>query len=869
MNRFRSLAANAAAHDGPPQRDRPLASHLATLCLALVLPILLLAAVLTWFYADSERRRIEQEALTAAHDVIAESDRMLSGLIATTEVLSVSRWLELGDLDGFDAQARAVYQRLGINIVLRNRQSQQVVNTRVPRGTPLPTNLDPETDRAVLEAKRPVVSNLFIGGVMRKPLFMVNVPVFRGGEINYFLNLSLEPERIRDLILATDPPSGAAVAMADRRGVVIAHSARHDAAVGRPLSKTIWDEIKGHEGILGQRVMDPSEGSVLVAFSRSDLSGWTAVVMLPSALASAPLRHSLAGLATLAAVTLALAGVLALVFSRRIEQPVGALTREAARLGLGETVRAPATPVREVNMLGAVLSKAATKRQAAEAALRDSEERYRALSSATREGVVIHSQWRIIEANEAFWAMFGHASRGEVVGLRPLRFIAQEARNGVLANVRHQVAEPYESLAQRPDGSVFPIELCTRSITYQGCPVWVTVVRDLTAQKAAEAALREGEARLRLAQTAGRIGTWEWDPVKGVATCSEAYCRLYGLDPKGPGHRSPEAWLAQVHPDDRERVRWMKGPTIASGRLENEYRIVRPDGSVRWIIDRGLAIYDPDGRFIRLLGATVDITEMRLAQERLRALQSQVLHASRLSAMGQMAAALAHELNQPLGAAANFLNAARIALGSGSPDAQERAMARLERAAAQTVRAGAILRRLRDFVGRGEADKRVVNVRRLVEDAVALAVVGNRDPELRTTFDFDPRDPSILADSIQIQQVVFNLVRNALEAMEAGPHRQILVTVKITGEAEVEISVADTGSGLPSDPEVLFRPFATTKASGLGIGLSICRTIVEAHGGRLWAEPRPGGGAVFRFTVPAMQAREAVDVERTHHPCGG
>lgn len=388
-------------------------------------------------------------------------------------------------------------------------------------------------------------------------------------------------------------------------------------------------------------------------------------------------------------------------------------------------------------------------------------------------------------------------------------------------------------------------------------------------RRAAAEALRESEERLRLAQEAGGVGTWDWDAVRGVATCSEAYCRLYGLDPKGPGHQGVQEWLTQVHPDDRERVQWLRGTALTAGRLENEYRIVRPDGSVRWVVDRGLPLYDADGRLVRLLGANVDITESREAQERLRELQAQVLHASRLSAMGQMAAALAHELNQPLGAAANFVNAARMTLRGGTPDGVERALARLEKAAEQTVRAGAILRRLRDFVTRGEVDKRVVNARRLVEDAVALALVGKRDPELRMRLDFEPSDPSILADSIQIQQVVFNLVRNALEAMDGRAARELVVTTKAAGDAEVEISVADTGPGLPPDPEVLFKPFASSKPTGLGIGLSICRTIVEAHGGHLQAESRPGGGAVFRFTVPTAPAREAIDGERVHHSRGG
>lgn len=744
-----TVSSQDGAAKGSPSRDRPLASHLAALCVALVLPILILAAVLAWFYAESERRRMEQEAFRAAQEVSAANAQRLTGLIATTEVLSLSRFLQLGNLDDFDAQARDVYQRLGINVVLRDRMSQQVVNTRLPRGAPLPKNVDMESDLTVLETRKPVISNLFLGGVTRRPLFIVNVPVLREGEVVYFLNLSLEPESVRDLILSTNPLPGATIAMADRHGNVIAHTSRHEAMVGKPLSQVLLERIKGNGGILREIVAYPEDGPVLAAFSRSHLSGWVCVVMLPSAMASAPLRHSLAGLATLAASILLLAAALALAFSRRIERPVGALALEAVRLGHGEQVRPPVTNVREVNTLGVALSEASAKRQAA------------------------------------------------------------------------------------------------------------------------EAALREGEARLQLAQVAGGVGTWDWDAVRGTVVCSESYCRLYGLDPKGPGHRSPEEWLAQVHPDDRDRVLRVRSAAMASGRLESEYRIVRPDGSVRWIVDRGLAMYGSGGQLVRFLGANHDITEKKQAEDRLRELQSEVLHASRLSAMGQMAAALAHELNQPLGAATNFANAARLALGSGAPDAIERAKVRIERAAEQTVRAGVILRRLRNFVTHGEVEKRLVNARRLVEDAVALALVGTRSRDLRTRLEFQAGDLSVLVDGIQIQQVIFNLVKNAVEAMEGRAASEIIVTTEVVGDAELEVSVADSGPGLPEDPESLFRPFATTKPDGLGIGLSICRTIVEAHGGRLWAEPRPGGGAVFLFTIPGARAREAVDDERTHHPCGG
>ena len=720
-------------------RARPLAWHLALLCLTLVVPILVLGGIMAWFYAGSERERLEREALSKAHQVIGATDREFAGLIATIKVLGLSRFLQSGDFDNFDAQAREVYRRIGINVIVRDRNGQQLVNTRVARGTPLPINVEPESDQAVLDTKQPVVSNLFIGGVTRRPLFVVNAPVIRNDEVVYFLNLSLEPERVRELILQSDLVSGWTAAVTDRRGFVVAHSSRHEAMLNKQLPVLIQNASKQSDGVWGGGSGIGDADAALTAISRSQLSGWIAMATVPAALATAPVRRALAVVVGLGTSILALSLGLALLFARRIKGPVAAVAVQTTRLARGDALEPLTTRVSEVNALSRVLSDADRQRRADDAALRSSEE------------------------------------------------------------------------------------------------------------------------RLLLAQAAGRIGTWDWDIVGGHAICSESYRALYGLDPKGPGHETAEAWLAQVHPDDREHVIETWQAALASGRLDSQYRIVRPDGSVRWIVDRGRSIVDVAGRPTRFIGVNVDVTERHETERRLHELQLELLHASRLSAMGQMAAALAHELNQPLGAATNFLGAARLALQSARPGAPQRALARIEKAVEQTVRAGAILGRLRDFIAHGETDKRIVSAPRLIEDAIALALLGAKDPSLRIRSDFATEERPIVADRVQIQQVVFNLVRNALEATAGRSPREITVATCPAGHAELQVSVTDTGPGLGEDPEAVFRPFASTKASGMGLGLSICRTIVEAHGGRLWAEPRPGGGAVFRFTLPLAPLLETAD----------
>ncbi len=251
-------------------------------------------------------------------------------------------------------------------------------------------------------------------------------------------------------------------------------------------------------------------------------------------------------------------------------------------------------------------------------------------------------------------------------------------------------------------------------------------------------------------------------------------------------------------------------------------------------------------------GFVRDLTEHQLTQARLQELQSELVHISRLSAMGEMASALAHELNQPLAAISNYMKGSRKLLaGSHDPNAA-RIESAMDRAAEQALRAGQIIRRLRDFVSRGESEKRVESLSKLIEEAGALGLAGAREQDVRLRFSLNPEADLVLADRVQIQQVLVNLFRNALEAMAQSARRELIVTNSKVVDDMIEVEVSDTGSGFQDDvlPN-LFQTFFTTKETGMGVGLSISRSIIEAHGGRMWAENNAAGGATFRFTLPA------------------
>ena len=253
-----------------------------------------------------------------------------------------------------------------------------------------------------------------------------------------------------------------------------------------------------------------------------------------------------------------------------------------------------------------------------------------------------------------------------------------------------------------------------------------------------------------------------------------------------------------------------------------------------------------------------DLTERQETELRLQDLQSELAHVGRVSEVSSLASSLAHELNQPLTAIANYCESARDLLG-GDLDAGARELLReaVEQSSELAIRAGQIVRRLRDFMSRSDADMRIESLPRLISEANALALVGSRELGIEVQIELDPSADQVLVDRIQIQQVLVNLIRNAIDAMIDAPLKSLTVRSATGSGPFITVSVEDTGSGISEQVESqLFQPFVTSKETGMGIGLSICRTIVEGHGGRIWFEHAASGGTVFHFTIPAAEREQ-------------
>lgn len=375
----------------------------------------------------------------------------------------------------------------------------------------------------------------------------------------------------------------------------------------------------------------------------------------------------------------------------------------------------------------------------------------------------------------------------------------------------------------------------------------IGISRDITDRLSAEARLREREERYRLAARATKDAIWDWDLVSGQVTWNPAIEELCGDRP-----RADAAWWDdRIHPEDRGSVQDSieEFRNSDSERWEHEYRFRRRDGSYAHVLDRGFLVRSETGEPVRMIGAMVDMSERVEAYQRLNELQTELIHVSRVSAMGTMASALAHELNQPLTGIANYVSGARRLLQEKGATAIDVVLPVLEDAADEVIKTSELIRRLRRMVARGQVEVQTIELDTLIRDALSLAIPNNR--LARVEIETSVVGASVLCDPIQVQQVLVNLIRNAAEAMEERPAKRLQLWSERLDDV-YRLYVRDTGTGIP--PEIaarLFKPFTTTKPDGLGVGLMISRTILEAHGGAISLLETGAHGTTMLIELPA------------------
>jgi PAS domain S-box-containing protein len=381
---------------------------------------------------------------------------------------------------------------------------------------------------------------------------------------------------------------------------------------------------------------------------------------------------------------------------------------------------------------------------------------------------------------------------------------------------------------------------------------------DVTDQERLTEELRRSESHLAEAQKLTHTGSWAWRLAdRKMVHISEEWYRIYGFDPS-EGAPTWEEYLERVHPEDR--LKWKstaERATVEKADYDQEFRILLPNGMVKWIHTVGHPVLSNTGDLEGFVGSSTDITELKSAEqerEKLRQLEADLAHIDRVSMLGEMAASLAHEIKQPIAAAITSANSC-IEWLSHEPPNLDRARAAAARIDKYGNRAAEIIDRIRSFYKKSPPQRELVDVNGIIHEMLML-LEGEADRHsvaMRT--DLSAELPKIIVDRVQLQQVFMNLILNAIEAMtDSGGELTVKSELQ---DGQLQFSVSDMGVGLPAEKmDQIFSAFFTTKPQGSGMGLAISRSIVESHGGRLWASANDGRGAIFHFTLP-IQATDS------------
>lgn len=377
--------------------------------------------------------------------------------------------------------------------------------------------------------------------------------------------------------------------------------------------------------------------------------------------------------------------------------------------------------------------------------------------------------------------------------------------------------------------------------------------------QASEAELRINKQRMRLAASAAELRLWEWDIVHDEIWSTDKNYQLYGISEEQKINF--DSYLKILHEEDRERVRLSVENALifGNGHYESEYRIKMADEQIHWLHSRGRIDFSKNGQPLRMLGVTIDITRRKQAELAMQQQRNELTHLSRVTTLGELSGSLAHELNQPLAAILSNAQAAQRFLTRDKADLAE-IQDILKDIVSEDKRAVEVIQRLRLLLKKGEVQHLPVNLNEVVEEVLKIVNSDLMNHNITVNIDVDHKLPAVIGDRVQFQQVMLNLIMNACEAMshpEAGK-RQLIVRTEQTGGDKVQVSVCDQGPGIPSESlESVFEPFFTTKLQGMGLGLTICRTIITAHGGQLWATNNNPSGAVFHFTLPTPSGERA------------
>ena len=506
------------------------------------------------------------------------------------------------------------------------------------------------------------------------------------------------------------------------------------------------------------------------------------------------------------------------------------------------------------------LSAGMAERRRAEEALRESEARINLAANAANLGLWV---WNI--RDDELWVtkkwrkLFGFTESEPVNVGQLAQRVHPEDREPMKQRVQHMLEHggvDYESEYRitQPDGSTRWIAgYVGVQLDEHGKPAFARgVSRDITERKIAEEELRETQQRMELAATAAELGMWTWEIERNEIWITDKGRALFGFAPSEK--LDFDRFRNRIHPEDREAVSKAVENSLRTGaEYRSEYRVLLPNGQLRWMTGRGHVEFNGDGQPVRMRGASLDITQRKQAEEQAARQRNEMAHLSRVTTLGELSGSIAHELNLPLSAILSNAQAAQRMLANGDADLAE-IREILNEIVSEDKRAGEVIHRLRQWLKKGEVQQHSLCINEVVQDVLKLIRSDLINQKVTVDTELARNLPAVTGDPVQLQQVLLNLVVNACDTMAdcTASERRLLIRTELeNGSSAVMVSVTDRGSSIPEEQlEQIFEPFFTTKTKGMGLGLSVCRTIINAHRGKLWATNNPDGGATFYLSLP-------------------
>ena len=844
--------------------------RLALIVFAVTIPMLIMSATTAWRLADQTRARSRQTIANAVRPAMMAIDAQLGKYIVATHALAVSASLKTRDLNSFREEAeQALPQMPGVWVTLTDPNGRRLIDTMLSESDA--KQLLQVSDETVVAGRpefgRMQVSDLRAGATPDEPMISVSLPVTVGDKSGFVLSLNVDAVVFRGVLNSQGLSEDWVAEIMDRSGAIIARSREYEKWIGK---LSLVRSLQIHNEEIPFETIDSNGKAVVAASATSPMSGWSAVIAADKAVVDAPIEQVVTSTLVIGLATTIMSLAFASVGARRITVPIEALEKGAQALRNHEPVSFSPTRIPELDRTMLAFDSASksllnyeTERSRAAEALRDSEERLRLLIDGARDYAIfmLDPEGHVISWNEGAHRTIGYDTK-EIIGRHfsvffapteidtdiPQQSLAEARRSGVLQQDGERI---------RKDGTRILVNSLISVLPGQegGLKGYAVIIRDITETKLAEHALRTSETLLRAVVDGSPDAIIAINENGIVQSVNGNGIKMFGYERQEIVGSNIKILIPDHYGNHDVHLKGY----LLNGRkrildAEREVEGRRKDGT---IFPLGLLVTETTYADMPLfVGFLRDLSSRHEIEARVKQLQGE-----RLSAMGGLAAGLAHELNQPLTAAVTFLETAQL-LGEMPAASRTTSLEEnLSSAIDEIMRAGQIMKRLRQFVTTGEPDKTFVNLHDFIRDPTSCLLP--KKQKVRIELNLEASTDRVLADEVQIKQVLGNLIKNAVEAMSRSEDRCLRISTALSDHGMLRVDVRDTGHGL--EPDVLknlFEPFRTTKQTGIGIGLSISRMIIEAHYGRIWASANPEGGATFSFTLPLVSA-ELIDERQT------